>query len=262
MLFFFPIIMQNPNLSILYRCVTRLIPRDDDINEYYGNDLLSISDDSNFCFYQKVMELPGFHELLMSMSLRIVFKETRDYAPGIDKDFIVLRPAPKTAQMHFSGYFMTFDDLFRLSDMFVIRPRKLRETISVCGIQPSVEYRLRTRHGFATEEARIYAIIEKRTEDIKLEYCQDKMDRVVRWAVNKYHSMYGDVEYDIWRIKVPLKSNIRKDASFLYGGYVVDSIAPENLILTNTIKYGEKLSDAVKLKKLNSIRKLRERWDI
>ncbi len=88
------------------------------------------------------------------------------------------------------------------------------------------------------------------------------MDRVVRWVVNKYHSMYGDVEYDIWRIKVPLKSNIRNDASFLYGGYVVDSIAPENLILTNTIKYGEKLSDAVKLKKLNSIRKLRERWDI
>ena len=249
---FFPnIVMQNSNLSILYKLARELIINNgvngEDIHEYYDGSLLSISDDNNYCFYPKIMNVPGFHELLRRKKLRIAFKESRDYADNIKEDFIVLRPIANTMRVQVTRYSLSFDRMFHLSDMFVIRPKKLRETISVCGIQPSVEYRLRTRCGFETEEARIYAIIARRTVDDNYEYCVDIMDRVIRWAVNKYHYMYGDTEYDVWKIKLSRNSDIRKDASFFYGGYTIDSITPENLTLVSTIRYNEKFHDAGKL---------------
>lgn len=71
------------------------------------------------------------------------------------------------------------------------------------------------------------------------------MRRVIGWAIEEYHSRYGEEEYDMWEVKLPQKSDIRKDASFLYGGYIVDSIAPENLTLVNTIRYGGKVFGSV-----------------
>ena len=229
-------------MGILYQRTNELIAlnggNDDDIHEYYDGALLSISDDYNFCFYSKVMELPGFRELLKKRKIRIAFKETCDYAPGIKGDFIVLRPFGKIMRGAASRDPMSFDNTFHYADMFVIRPRKLRETIAVCGIQPSMEYRLRTRHGFETEEPRIYVIIPDRVRNI-FECTVDDMNDAIRWAVNDYHSRYGEIEYDVWSAKIPWKSDIRKDAAFEYGGYVVDAISPENLTLVNTIRRGE-----------------------
>ena len=227
-----------------YKRVKELISRngydDYDIVDYYDDALFSISDDDNFCFYTKVMELKGFRELIRMKRLKIAFKETCDYAPGIKGDFIVLRPVDKTVRWstnkRFSGFY--FDRVLHFSEMFIIRPRKLRETISVCGIRPSTEYRLRTRYGFETEDSRIYIIIPRLIA--RLGECSiDDSDNAIRWAVNEYHTRHGDFEYDVWSVSLPLENDIRKDAAFEYGGYVVDAISPENLTLVNTIKYGE-----------------------
>ena len=250
--------MQNYINDSVYESVRGLIFRNggsiDDITDYYDGALGSISDDYNFCFYLKVMELPGFHETIRERKLRIAFTENADYAPDINGDFIVLRPIGKTAPCQESKNRAYFNYMLHSRRMLVIRPRKLRETISVVGLQPSVEYRLRTSYGFENDEPRIYVITPDRIGDNEGAN-DEEICGVIRWVLEEYHTRYGEIEYDIWKIKLPRNSDIRKDASFLYGGYTVDSIAPENLTLVNTVKYNEKFFDTEKLKELNLRRK-------
>lgn len=234
--------MQNYINDSVYECVRGLIFRNggsiDDTLDYYDGELGSISDDYNFCFYLKVMDLPGFHEMIRERRLKIAYTEKGDYGPDIKGDFIVLRPIGKTTRAPKSLNRAYFDYALHLCDMLIIRPRKLRETISVCGMCPSTEYQLRTRHGFETDEPRIYIIIPERVGDGD-KVRAEEVDDAIRWAVNEYNSRCGETEYDIWNAKITWDSDIRKDAAFNYGGYVVDAISPENLTLVNTIRYGE-----------------------
>ena len=240
--------MQNYINDSVYECVRGLIFRNggsiDDILDYYEGALGSISDDYNFCFYLKVMDLPGFHEMIRERRLKIAFTEKADYAPDIKGDFIVLRPIGKTTRAPKSLNQAYFDYVFHARRMFAIRPKKLRETILVSGLQPCVEYRLRTDYGFENDEPRIYVITPDRIGEGE-SVNDEEVRRVIGWAIEEYHSRYGEEEYDMWEVKLPQKSDIRKDASFLYGGYIVDSIAPENLTLVNTIRYGGKVFGSV-----------------
>ena len=225
---------KNRIQDMFYERLNKFLNKNGKNPEDYNDKFLKrISDSHAFCIYSDVMEIPGIDEFLKSMELDVAFVKSKEYKKGLKKDFVVLVYKPK-ADWNLNQFFKLFpyfSCIFYGSKMFAIRPRSEREDILKNGLKPRKDFRLKTHPGFEFDDERTYLIVKMITDNLETGSLDIK--GVINDMMKQLYDRYGEDELDVWEVNLPVYIELKKDASFRYGGYASSTIKPVSIKLVD-----------------------------